>query len=149
MRLPRLTTRRLMVIVAVVALCAWGRNLVRRSNDASFSAMINDDIAIRRAEIAKGYIRLMHETESRVIDLEKQLGESEKLDAADWPESPIPRARVPRALLAGERRYLELLKSTVSKLTALRQYYERLAAKYRRVARYPWLPVPPDPPEPE
>src|SRR5690242_6532202 len=29
------------------------------------------------------------------------------------------------------------------------RYYLRLAAKYRRAARFPWLPVPPDPPPPE
>jgi hypothetical protein len=28
-------------------------------------------------------------------------------------------------------------------------HYDRLALKYDRAAHYPWLPVPPDPPEPE
>jgi hypothetical protein len=28
-------------------------------------------------------------------------------------------------------------------------YHRDLAAKYERAARYPWLPVEPDPPEPE
>jgi hypothetical protein len=28
-------------------------------------------------------------------------------------------------------------------------YHARLARKYERAARYPWLPVEPDPPEPE
>lgn len=28
-------------------------------------------------------------------------------------------------------------------------YHRRMLAKYRRAARYPWLPVPPDPPRPE
>jgi hypothetical protein len=35
-------------------------------------------------------------------------------------------------------------------LTAeFKQYHFNLAAKYRRAARSPWLPVPPDPPEPK
>src|SRR5829696_982457 len=36
------------------------------------------------------------------------------------------------------------------KLAAARRleaYYGRLRAKYERAARYPWLPVPPDPPK--
>lgn len=28
-------------------------------------------------------------------------------------------------------------------------YHSKLRAKYERAARYPWLPVPPDPPEPK
>jgi hypothetical protein len=28
-------------------------------------------------------------------------------------------------------------------------YHESLARRYERAARYPWLPVEPDPPEPE
>jgi hypothetical protein len=32
---------------------------------------------------------------------------------------------------------------------ALAGHYSRLTAKYERAARYPWLPVAPDPPEPE
>jgi hypothetical protein len=32
---------------------------------------------------------------------------------------------------------------------SLADYHENLAAKYERAARYPWLPIAPDPPEPE
>jgi hypothetical protein len=32
---------------------------------------------------------------------------------------------------------------------ALADYHERLAEKYREAARHPWLPVEPDPPEPQ
>ena len=31
----------------------------------------------------------------------------------------------------------------------LNEYYESMQRKYDRAARYPWLPVAPDPPEPE
>jgi hypothetical protein len=30
-----------------------------------------------------------------------------------------------------------------------REYYDQMRKKYERAARYPWLPVAPDPPEPE
>ena len=32
---------------------------------------------------------------------------------------------------------------------ALARHYDTLAAKYRRAARFPWLPVEPDPPQPD
>ncbi len=37
-----------------------------------------------------------------------------------------------------------------SDMTSLRkiEHHERLAEKYRQAARFPWLPVEPDPPEP-
>jgi hypothetical protein len=34
-------------------------------------------------------------------------------------------------------------------LTDLGLWHADMAAKYERAARYPWLPVPPDPPEPK
>ena len=37
----------------------------------------------------------------------------------------------------------------LSALSRIRSYQAAMAAKYRHAARYPWLPVEPDPPEPE
>ncbi len=37
----------------------------------------------------------------------------------------------------------------IAKCGRLRDYYRDYKQKYRRLARYPWLPVAPDPPEPE
>jgi hypothetical protein len=36
----------------------------------------------------------------------------------------------------------------LARMKAEASYYARLRAKYERAARYPWLPVEPDPPEP-
>src|SRR6187549_3347389 len=37
----------------------------------------------------------------------------------------------------------------VVRMTPRAVWHLELARKYERVARYPWLPVPPDPPEPQ
>jgi len=44
--------------------------------------------------------------------------------------------------------YPERTPSLERRVGQLSAHYSVLAAKYERLARYPWLPVPPDPPEP-
>lgn len=39
-------------------------------------------------------------------------------------------------------------KSVAANVEQAREYWAALKRKYRRAARYPWLPVAPDPPEP-
>jgi FtsZ-interacting cell division protein ZipA len=46
-----------------------------------------------------------------------------------------------------ERRFAD--KSEVALSRRRMDYHRDLAEKYERAARYPWLPVAPDPPEPE
>jgi Tfp pilus assembly protein FimT len=48
---------------------------------------------------------------------------------------------------ADSRAGTDLLRSE-AKERALARHYEALSAKYRRAARFPWLPVEPDPPQP-
>jgi hypothetical protein len=43
---------------------------------------------------------------------------------------------------------VELCREEYARNLAWAEQEERLKRKYRRAARYPWLPVPPDPPEP-
>ena len=84
MRLPRLTTRRLMVLVAVAAILAAG-------------AVEGERRRARFHELAVYY---------------------------SW----------------------RLLRSSTARHGA---YFAMMRQKYLRAARYPWLPVPPDPPPPE
>jgi hypothetical protein len=53
----------------------------------------------------------------------------------EWPKTPEGEAKL--------RRTWDLWKQEMEDHNAA------MAAKYRRAARYPWLPVAPDPPEPE
>jgi hypothetical protein len=94
MRLPRFTTRRLMVLVAVAGL-AMGVALELRRRSEFFQR-----IAQAHAERA-------------VENLWGILG----------PDAD-----------SASRKYV---------------YHNGLSQKYKRAARYPWLPVPPDPPPPE
>jgi hypothetical protein len=105
MRLPRMTTRRLMAAVAYLAiplafLIAMDRRVTR---------------FVRAAEYHKEQVALLG-----------RLGREEHLGGGSVRGIAPP----PKAIRA-------------------REYHSRMAENYRHAARYPWLPVEPDPPEPK
>jgi hypothetical protein len=116
MRAPRMTTRRWMGAVAVVALLIGAaRAMDRRSK--------------RFARLATSHAHVAMEHLSTLMDFggdPPPLEEIEKLPPA----------------VQGPARYLHRAKSLVL-------YHRALKDKYDRAARYPWLPVEPDPLEPK
>jgi hypothetical protein len=56
-----------------------------------------------------------------------------------------------REMMALRKRFFEIGRPDLlsAGFASKRRYYEMLEAKCVRAARYPWLPVPVDPPEPE
>jgi hypothetical protein len=111
MRLPRMTTRRWMVLVATVAiLIGVGLELGRRSSRFARLSAYHSEVALLH------FHTLM------------RLG--------GWPPQD------PLAAELGRGRNLY-------RVRALVHYHSALTGKYERAARYPWLPVAPDPTEPE
>jgi hypothetical protein len=165
MRLPHMTTRRWMVAVAAIAVAIGGYREARRlmrERDRRIA------IANRHAD-AGAYYRGLIGTLARRMSLGQRTGPQPPavngelsmviehefgLRLNQPPESSVDH----RFQQAQERSY---------GFTAIRQqvlddynrrhsqghakqarYHARLERKYRRAARYPWLPVEPDPPEP-
>lgn len=119
MRLPRMTTRRWMVAVAVVSLLmggAIGAVRLRRRHDYFLARSRQHD---REAAMFRSW------EQSLASALE------------ELPSSP----RLPFPLDRWERR-----RSIISRSLS---HHAALAAKYRRAAHYPWLSIEPDPPPPE
>ena len=100
MRLPRMTTRRWMVVAAVAALTVASVRLRERS------------LAYRRQ--AEHHAWLVASRDYVVVDMGGMYGDN----------------------------YGRLSKRGIA-------YHSAMARKYRHAARYPWLPIEPDPPEPE
>ena len=121
MRSPRVrfTVRRLMVATAIVAVIFRGIQLRRRSVDYAANA--------RYYEMREDSAKALH-----------------RYTAMLFPGRPVESIRRFEFGLVGittERDGAHLVK--------IEEYYGRKAALYRRAARYPWLPVAPDPPEPK
>jgi hypothetical protein len=61
----------------------------------------------------------------------------------------LPSSHTGVALLTSAEERRIALASAEARERRFNRYYEFMIAKYERAARYPWLPVEPDPPEPE
>jgi len=121
MPFPRMTTRRWMVAVAVVALIS---GLVHRR-----SAFLEK--AARHAATYEEY--------KRVLDWTPEFKLSREF--AVYLATPDPNQPWKVLVPFDEKSWIDPRR--------VQQYHAMLAAKYRRAARRPWLPVPPDPPEPK
>lgn len=133
MRLPRLTTRRLMVIVAVVAfgiegwrLFQWSRiyqDWAKYHSNCGMIAQAMRDRFVVRADMLDSNAAQAANDDPAQADLQGSRAENYRRLAADLRSAAILVGKV------AERHF-------------------RLKAKYLRAARYPWLPVQHDPPEP-
>jgi hypothetical protein len=114
MRVPRMTTRRWMIAVAVMAvMLAAAAALFRRR----LGLRERGDYHARRGGILTDRARGFEQLALKFADREPRI-------TAEW-----------RAYAACE--------------AEIGAWHARLKEKYRHVARYPWLPIEPDPPEPE
>ncbi len=192
LRWPRITTRRLMALVALVAL-ALGAEMTRRRGEvyaekAALHAKHERqcrDLADFQADYAARLERLADRQEAERARADDQrnpewTAEFSRKTAtmyveeaqyimehvnywvqadysarlkrlADWEEAELARAdegRNPEWTAESLRKtatvYVEEAKYTREHV----DYYEKLKANYQHAARYPWLPVQPDPPLP-
>jgi hypothetical protein len=125
MRLPRVrfTARRLMVAVVIAAIGLWGIALLRLS--AEYRRRASD---MRRAQQA-------HSINAEIAG---NVAEAIRREASSYPAFTSD-------LLPGASKYQRSKEAYQRKA----DHYSRLTEKYIRAARYPFLPVEPDPPEPE
>jgi hypothetical protein len=128
MRLPRFTTRRLMAVVAVFGVASGLGVMAWRSS-------VYRSLAAWHSRHEEGMRREVEELEENLANASGRISKSR--ESGDVEEEA--------AWLRGVAQWQE-------KLTPYRREIQkagRLREKYQRAARYPWLPVAPDPPEPE
>jgi hypothetical protein len=128
MRLPRFTTRQLMAVVAVCGVASGLGVMAWRSS-------VYRSLAARHSRHEEGMRREVEELEENLANVPDRIAKSR--EAGDVEEE--------EAWLRGVTQWQE-------KLSPYRREIQRagqLREKYERAARYPWLPVAPDPPEPK
>ena len=121
---PRCTVRRLMVVVAIVALAFGGWGAFVR-----YRAIVTLSDGYRRQAIYYSAFASLSE------------GEAFEFDAVAAAKKKPP-DRYPGWTW-------EALANGGARERRLGNYYRTLAKKYEQAARYPWLPVDPDPPYPQ
>jgi hypothetical protein len=142
MRLPRMRLRVWIALVLVTALVLaggiWGRKMaVYRLKAQSHAAdELSEGLALRLLQGPPPDIRRL------TNDLASQPGSRDLL--VEWNGQPLdievsPIANYPSV---GVRREADACAERIA-------YHSRMRRKYERAARFPWLPVEPDPPEPK
>jgi hypothetical protein len=124
----RFTVRRMMAVVALVALGAWGWRVTKLQDEYREKAVIHSFLAANTSlsvQNSKDQI----EIETRLIGLLQSQG----LDIR----------------IQDRQKALDVARENLAR--SMRQYarHTRLKAKYERAARYPWLWFEADPPDPE
>ena len=147
MRLPRFRIRTMMIAVVVVALLTAAWRLQALSADYDFRR------AQAAAKASESWVS-MKSVEAQIQKVDQKLSEV----LAHWDTKlAADETGSLRQMMGGtvddvKRVYERIHASSVSDLrryTAAHEYYRLLERKYQRAARYPWLPVEPDPPKPE
>ncbi|WP_435020113.1 hypothetical protein TA3x_001654 [Tundrisphaera sp. TA3] len=126
---PRITVRRLMILVAAVAILLGARAEVARLRRMSRDYYVEAMLFGMQEQIAQANAGRTREAWlAEVREIERANGEGGmRMGRRNFDLFPPP----PPA---------------VEKQSA--EYYGKMRAKYERASRYPWLPLPPDPPEP-
>jgi hypothetical protein len=114
MRLPRMTTRRWMVAVAVIGLLVGGGVRLKRRRDYFLS-------------LARSHAQKMPSSTAEGKALRSRFGSTSGM--------------------GGEETVL--LSRDFDRMMNRADHHSALRRKYEHAARYPWLPVEPEPPEPE
>ena len=151
MPLPRMTTRRWMVAVVVVALGIYSGLLVWRSSQFNRTALQHTEQAASCRE-RETYHAARVATEVNMLSIrERHLELARSIAERSSGSDGVVKALVEEAesSLAYGRSVLDDHRRNLANAVATRAYHERLMKNYRRAARRPWLPAPPDPPPPE
>jgi hypothetical protein len=137
MRWPRMTTRRLMILIAIVAI-AFGATMMRRRS-VSYRARANR-YALEEAK-----------TQAWAVKSDRSAAESKKhlreIQAFAESGDGAFRARW-KSLIDSASRSATIASDQAENCHRWAAYWGALNAKYERAARRPWLAAEPDPPPP-
>jgi hypothetical protein len=136
LRWPKITTRRLMALVAVVAL-AVGAKITRRRGEA---------YARRTAEYASQE-QMCQELADSLYDAVARDKREFEMEGAERAKEPSYR-RNPKRLAPVVAQNKAILVEEAQYHWEAAAYYAKLKKKYQHASRYAWLPVGADPPMP-
>jgi hypothetical protein len=168
MRLPRMTTRRWMIAVAVVALSFWGwryGGALKRERDrhlalATWHAMAEADYHRRIATAPTRAAQRARANEAPPpsptstklgLAIERHFGLPAERSTESEGGNRFREAQARYYASADSRRKLvdEYERRQSERFRKLADHHAELVRKYLAAAGCPWLPVEPDPPEPE
>ena len=144
MRVPRvrLTVRRMMAVVVLVAVLMWGGQTWRRWQVYRRSAMYYAQVELWSGQTVAWTDRQIARARRDNLELVGAAQHASKVFDGD-------REVTPAEFAASLEQGVAMLVANAARLRAQVAYFARMKRKYERAARYPWLPVEPDPPVPQ
>jgi hypothetical protein len=143
MPLPRLqfTVRRIMIVVAIVAVALGANDLRRRK--VRYDALRSTHEWRGRSSMS---LAELHASTAAANEREV-----ERLRAAvrSGHDTPRPEAEAAAQITSNIEGAAAIERAAERQFRARARFHELLRKKYERAARYPWLVVEPDPPEPD
>jgi hypothetical protein len=143
MPLPRLqfTVRRMMIVVAIAAVALGANDLRRRK--VRYDALRSTHEWRGRSSMSLAELHA-----STVADNEREV---ERLRAAvrSRHEAPLREAELVAQIISNIGGAAAIERAAERQCRSRARFHELLRKKYERAARYPWLIVEPDPPEPD
>src|SRR5262249_5675012 len=133
MRLPRFRLRTLMIVVAVAAVATGAEGMRRRHTAFRSIAQLHARHGVLHREVAATF-QAGVETDQEIASFFREAVERESGN------------KLHREIRDRTEKLVATEKINAERYAKLAAYHARLRAKYERAARYPFLPVPPDPP---
>jgi hypothetical protein len=150
----RITVRRMMALVAIMALLAYACLLAVRSAGFLKLARRYEAEATMYAELERIHLGKVDEQKKGVTELSRRAEDAEGKAAARGTTLKVAQAESNyasnlRAILALKEGRLRFERDDATRYSIMRRHYERLIAKYQCAAMQPWLSVALDPPPPD
>jgi hypothetical protein len=143
---PRFTVRRLMILVAVVALILGGVIISERRRsmftvEYRRHALTGYETALKLMIVVSG-LTTSGQPLPPLPEVARRAGLDAVMNDAGWKtQKSIPPMNIDQAETIRTGRLGHLLRVV--------EYHRQLRRKYQQAAKYPWLPVATDPPEPK
>jgi hypothetical protein len=141
----RFTVRRMMVVVAIVAIALggglWGSKMIRLSRGYALDAQMN-------AGFENLWLQMAAQSVAQAEEMDKS-----PFDEPFNKEAPLLVRVIVKAKLgdfeASQRTLAAKFRGFAAREARKAAHHASLRRKYERASRYPWLSVEPNPPDPE
>jgi hypothetical protein len=140
-----------MAVVALIAIVAWGWRLAELRKIYLINAEVHARDAVRCGVMSRRFADDIDEISSLIKERRREMQMLTFYQPEGSVEEDFKRElrAVRKEEIENTQKSLDDARYALASISRESEYHTRLILKYERAARYPWLWVEPDPPEPK